>query len=101
MPIIISRYKEFGVEHMNFNAFWITAPLFEHLKPTDVMHNGNKSNVNAENAVENYHVHFIKSFNALTDKKYTMRISADDYYKIIYKRRVCVSRPRARLSRKV
>lgn len=67
---------------MNFNAFWITAPLFEHLKPTDVMHNGNKSNVNAENAVENYHVHFIKSFNASKDKKYTMRISADDYYKL-------------------
>lgn len=67
---------------MKFNAFWITNRLFENLEPTDVMKIPNKLNVNVNNAVENHHVHFIKAFSASKGEKYTMRISADDYYKL-------------------
>ncbi|MBQ4159854.1 MAG: rhamnosidase, partial [Clostridia bacterium] len=61
---------------------WITTREFESLKPIYVFHKQLDKKEIEPSAYCNVHTHFIKDFDATTDKSYTISISADDYYKL-------------------
>ena len=69
---------------MSFKSVWICAKEFAQLKPIDVFHK-QIADVEIEKTPENLkntHCYFRKSFEAKTGDRYTLNISADDFYKL-------------------
>lgn len=69
---------------MDFNGKWITTREFSHLSPIDVYHKQYdvKEIEKTPKNLMNNHCLFRKVFVALEDGRYTMNITADDYYKL-------------------
>lgn len=69
---------------MDFNGKWLTTEEFATLKTIDVYHK-ERNRVELEKTpahLMNNHTKFRKVFEAQQGKKYTINISADDYYKL-------------------
>ena len=69
---------------MNFQSPWITTQEFLHLAPIDVFHKemDNDNYIPSAEGPKNNHTLFRKTFYSRPGCSYTIRISADDYYKL-------------------
>ncbi len=67
---------------MVFKSPWITTPDFFGLPIINVFHKQYEEVEIPPSAFQNYHVAFRKKFTAESGKAYSIRISADDYYKL-------------------
>lgn len=69
---------------MSFNSVWICAKEYAQLQPIDVFHK-QLAEVELEKTPENLkntHCYFRKTFDAAKGDRYTINISADDFYKL-------------------
>lgn len=65
-----------------FSPIWYTIPLFVETKPVNVYHKEREECGENNNGVKNLHVLARADFVAEKEKRYLLRISADDYYKL-------------------
>lgn len=67
---------------MRFTSKWITTPDFFNLPTINVFHKQYKKVEIPTSAFENYHIAFRGKFSAVDGHDYSIRISADDVYKL-------------------
>ena len=67
---------------MNFISKWITTDRFIHLTPLDMFHKEYQPKEISETPVKNYHIHVRKTFTLEDTQNITMKLTADDYYKL-------------------
>ncbi len=67
---------------MYFESCWITTPEFFNQPIIDVFHKQYQPKEIPPSAFENYHIAFRGKFSAKSGDTYSIRISADDLYKL-------------------